>query len=95
MFFLTGKNGRAVFTRCHRFKGRGIFSEEGEFHLRKRIACFTGVGVKEGRVAGQFPGEADVGDLDEGLDDRGAGAAQVRVLGGFAGNRNKEGGIRS
>ena len=91
VFRLAGKRGEAIDTDGALMERAGIFTEEGKLHAGKGFAGLAGIGVEEGGVAGQLPGETDIGELDERLSNFLRGLGEIRVVGRISGDREEEG----
>jgi hypothetical protein len=90
MLFVAGKGGGAIFISDGFFEWRGVFAEKCKFDSGKGLSGFARVGVEEGGVVGEFPGQTNVGELDEGLDHLVVGVLEVGMVGSSSGDRDKE-----
>ena len=79
-----GESGHAVGIGAGGVEAGGIFAEDVEFDVGERFAGVGGVGVDEGFVLIDFPGEADVGELEEDLGGDGFGVGVDEALDGGA-----------
>ena len=95
VILVAGKSGGSVGIGGCFFERLGVFAEEGEFDTGEGLPCFAGVGVEEGGVGGEFPGEADVGELNEGLDDFFLGIFEIGMdrLGSGDGDEKRAAGL--